>query len=225
MELLGKAMESAFWQEVRQKNCYKNLRDEILKLWENESTKPLLTLNYSDFKRFWVSGDRSIYQDFYFSRRNLMASAAMLSLIYPEEEKYIDKLMDIIFAICDEYTWCLPAHQGELDPVNSVKIDLFAAETGFYLAIGNEVVDPATPRQRTVLSVCVSRDFETWKTVHRLIDRREADPQKEGYQYVDWQFDGDDLIVACRTAVNGAHNFHDSNCITFHRVEKYRQWL
>ncbi|MBR6569675.1 MAG: hypothetical protein IKK75_04410 [Clostridia bacterium] len=97
--------------------------------------------------------------------------------------------------------------------------------TGVYLAVGSEVVDPSTPRQRTVLSLCISRDFETWKVVHRLIDRREADPQKEGFQYVDWQFDGDDLIVACRTAVNGAHNFHDSNCITFHRVKNFRQWL
>jgi len=98
-------------------------------------------------------------------------------------------------------------------------------QTGVYLAIGCEVLNPETPRQRTVLSLCISRDFETWEVVHRLIDRREADPQKEGYQYVDWQFDGSDLIVVCRTAVNGAHNFHDSNCITFHRVPAFRKWL
>lgn len=98
-------------------------------------------------------------------------------------------------------------------------------ETGVYLAIGSEVVNPDTPKQRTVLSLCISRDFETWETVYRLIDRRDADPQEEGYQYVDWQFDGSDLIVVCRTAVNGAHNYHDSNCITFHRVAKFRQWL
>jgi len=98
-------------------------------------------------------------------------------------------------------------------------------ETGVYLAVGSEVVNPAAPRQRTVLSLCISRDFETWEVVHRLIDRREADPQKEGYQYVDWQFDGSDLIVVCRTAVNAAHNYHDSNCITFHRVANFRQWL
>jgi len=98
-------------------------------------------------------------------------------------------------------------------------------QTGVYLAIGSEVVNPATPRQRNVLSLCVSRDFETWKVVHRLIDRREADPQQTGFQYVDWQFDGEDLIVVCRTAVNGAHNFHDSNCITFHRISGFRKWL
>ena len=97
--------------------------------------------------------------------------------------------------------------------------------TGAYLAIGSEVVNPATPRQRTVLSLCVSRDFETWKVVHRLLDRRQDDPQATGFQYTDWQFDGEDLIVVCRTAINGAHNYHDSNCITFHRVKQFRQWL
>lgn len=98
-------------------------------------------------------------------------------------------------------------------------------ETGVYLAIGSEVVNPATPKQRTVLSLCISRDFETWETVDRLVDRRDANPQKEGYQYVDWQFDGNDLIVVCSTAVKAAHNDHDSNCITFHRVADFRQWL
>jgi len=188
MELLGKAMESAFWQEVRQKNCYKNLRDEILKLWENESTKPLLTLNYSDFKRFWVSGDRSIYQDFYFSRRNLMASAAMLSLIYPEEEKYIDKLMDIIFAICDEYTWCLPAHQGELDPVNSVKIDLFAAETGFYLA---EIYTLLGERLEPLIRNRITAE----------IDRRIIVPFSEVESYGWWETGKNNWVAVCTGSV------------------------
>ena len=63
-----------------------------------------------------------------------MYSSALLALIYPEEDKYLIKLMDAIYAICDEYTWCLPAHQGKLEPNNNTKIDLMAAETGFTLA-------------------------------------------------------------------------------------------
>jgi hypothetical protein len=34
---------------------------------------------------------------------------------------------------------------------------------------------------------------------------------------VDWQFDGNEIIAATRTALNGAHNFHDANHLTFHR--------
>ena len=40
-----------------------------------------------------------------------------------------------------------------------------------------------------------------------------------GFQYVDWQFDGDDLIYVVRTAYRGARNFHDSNQIMFRRLQ------
>ncbi len=34
--------------------------------------------------------------------------------------------------------------------------------------------------------------------------------------------EGDDIIYLCRTALNGAHNFHDSNYSTFHRIKNFR---
>jgi hypothetical protein len=50
---------------------------------------------------------------------------------------------------------------------------------------------------------------------------------KHAFQYVDWQFDGEDLVVASRTAFDddegGAHRAHDANFMTFHRVEKFRR--
>ena len=46
-----------------------------------------------------------------------------------------------------------------------------------------------------------------------------------GYQYVDWQFDGDDLIYVVRTASRGARNFHDSNRILFGRERGFRSLL
>jgi len=42
-----------------------------------------------------------------------------------------------------------------------------------------------------------------------------------GFQYVDWQFDGDDIVPVCRFSWTGA-NFHDANLITFHRVSHFR---
>ena len=44
---------------------------------------------------------------------------------------------------------------------------------------------------------------------------------------VDWQFDGEDIIAACRTAFDdaegGAHNNHDANYLTFHRFANFRR--
>ena len=135
MNLLGKAMDKDFWKQVREKDCFERYRNELHSLWRDRCENgPILALKYSDFKLYWETGNRGIYEKTYFTRRLALDCAALLSLIYPEEPKYFERLMDQIYAICDEYTWCLPAHQGELEPNNNVKIDLFASETGFALA-------------------------------------------------------------------------------------------
>lgn len=56
--------------------------------------------------------------------------------------------------------------------------------------------------------------------------RHHPDLEKHAFQYVDWQFDGADLVAASRTAfddgLGGAHNQHDANYMTFHRVRAFR---
>lgn len=82
--------------------------------------------------------------------------------------------------------------------------------------------DPASVRN--TLALLSSPDLRHW-TVERIV-LTHPDPDRHAFQYVDWQFDGDDLIVASRTAFDdedgGAHNGHDANFLTFHRVEKFR---
>jgi len=43
---------------------------------------------------------------------------------------------------------------------------------------------------------------------------------------VDWVFEGDDIIFVSRTAfdddLTGAHNAHDANYLTFHRIQDFR---
>ena len=135
MKLLGKAHDPEFWAAVREEETYDSYRKEQLSLWER-ATKDYQPdcLKYSEFKMFWTTGNRSVYEKSYFHRRHLSINAAILSLIYPDEPAYLDKLMDILYSIMDEYTWCLPAHQGKLEPNNNCRCDLFATETGFLLA-------------------------------------------------------------------------------------------
>jgi membrane dipeptidase len=46
-------------------------------------------------------------------------------------------------------------------------------------------------------------------------------------QYLDWFFEGNDLVVLSRTAfddgLGGAHDCHDANFVTFHRVKEFRR--
>lgn len=77
---------------------------------------------------------------------------------------------------------------------------------------------------RNTLALVHSPDLRTWEI--RCVLLRHPDVAKHGFQYVDWHFDGDDLIAACRTAYDddqgGAHNNHDANYLTFHRFANFR---
>jgi len=162
MQLLGKAMTPDFWREVREKKTFEGYRENLTSLWETYGSCPIPPLNYSDFKLFFTTGDRNIYETPYFDRRWMMDVAALMSLIYPENSVYIDRLMDVIYAICDEYTWCLPAHQGDLEKNNNAVIDLFAAETGLYLAeIDTLLGDRLEPLIRDRIRVEIDRRIFT----------------------------------------------------------------
>ncbi len=54
---------------------------------------------------------------------------------------------------------------------------------------------------------------------------RADDMDKVGFQYVDFEIKGDDIIYLCRTAYNNAATYHNSNYSTFHRVTDFRKLL
>ena len=103
-------------------------------------------------------------------------------------------------------------------------------DTGLYLTLSNNTTDRAWPYQRNVLSLHASRDLVNWWHVKTLLAddlplSQEASMRGTGFQHVDWQFDGDAILYLVRTAYDRAHTFHDSNRITFHRLDDCRQLL
>jgi hypothetical protein len=86
---------------------------------------------------------------------------------------------------------------------------------------------------RNRLSVYTSPDLSEWTCRKVLLDGNlEGTPEEEakntGFQYVDWIFDPAEentLLYLARTAYDGAHNFHDSNRITFSRIRDFRNLL
>jgi hypothetical protein len=82
---------------------------------------------------------------------------------------------------------------------------------------------PADRARNTSALIC-SPDLRRWEARCALLYGR--DIEHDGFQYVDFAFDGDDLAAVYRTAfedgVGGAHNQHDSNFLTFVRVRKFR---
>ncbi|MUT68238.1 heparinase II/III family protein [Paenibacillus sp. NEAU-GSW1] len=111
--------------------------------------EPILGLDYSLFKMYSDTGSRKEYEARYFSRRKRLTALGLLAWLEPDHPSYKVELNDIIWSVCDEYTWCLTAHLNggpemnssvnvRLDehsgPHPSATIDLFAAETAMALA-------------------------------------------------------------------------------------------
>ena len=77
---------------------------------------------------------------------------------------------------------------------------------------------------RNTLSLSRSVDLVNWELHSELLEH--PDVNRHGFQYVDWRFDGNDLIAVSRTAYDdsesGADSAHNSNYLTFHRFENFR---
>ncbi len=77
---------------------------------------------------------------------------------------------------------------------------------------------------RNTLALVKSKDLRGWEI--RAILLQIPETKTHAFQYADWQFDGDDIIAAVRTAADddqaGAHNAHDANYLTFHRFSGFR---
>lgn len=95
--------------------------------------------------------------------------------------------------------------------------------SGKYYTIATRQTDERSIWARNLLSLMSSEDMKKWDVVCDLFDYRDKDPQYTGFQYVDFEIEGDDIIYLCRTAINRAHNFHDSNYSTFHRIKNFRE--
>ena len=120
----------------------------------------------------------------------------------PEKELTLEKVIDF------------PATASKFNIV-------FDEASGRYYAIVSYSLDePLT--KRNLLSLICSEDLTEWKLCRHLIDRRDDDPKLVGFQYVDFFIEGNDILFLCRTAYNGANTFHNSNLITFHKIENFR---
>lgn len=80
-------------------------------------------------------------------------------------------------------------------------------------------------RIRDTVALISSPDLRTREI--RSIALYYPDTEKHAFQYLDWLFEKHDMIVVSRTAFDdaagGAHNAHDANFMTFHRLRNFRK--
>lgn len=103
------------------------------------------------------------------------------------------------------------------------------AVSGRYWTIANYVPeayrhDEQLDKVRNTQALCSSADLLQWE-VNSIVLQHE-DRLHHGFNYADWQFNGDDIIFVSRTAYHdeegGAESFHNANYLTFHRIHQFR---
>ena len=125
------------WDELPQET-----RRKLIELAEPLNEKPWLALPAVRYMDFAKNGDRARFEAVHFEARGRL-KALVVAECAEHKGRFVDQIINGIWAICEETTWALPAHIGKgQDPNDAlvdvekdrVTLDLFAAETGAKLA-------------------------------------------------------------------------------------------
>ena len=139
--------DRASWDAVAASDSKRYITVPIISRAEELLSEPIPELTASQYMEFVQNGNRSHYEANYFPRR-IAVSVFVLAEALEHKGRFISRLIDYIWAILSEPTWCLPAHAPAfckaVDPLPTNEcqlIDLFAAETGTFLSQTLEIME------------------------------------------------------------------------------------
>ena len=137
-------------------------RAEVVGLGEQYLGHTWPALPATLFMQFAREGNRSRYERESFARRSAL-SALVAAECCEGNGRFIDDIVNGIWAICEESFWGVPAHNDgrPLPDVERPIFDLFAGETGALLAWTHHLLRPrleaATPRAAARIRLEVAR--------------------------------------------------------------------
>ena len=85
------------------------LKSNLIKAGEEAKKEPWTQLLISDFREFSKTGNRVRFEDKYFPRRRKLNKLIMAECVQ-NEGKFLDDILDGLYLILEETTWCLPPH-------------------------------------------------------------------------------------------------------------------
>jgi hypothetical protein len=126
------AADRAAWDAVKQALGPEGVQ-RIIQRAETAAAAEIPVLPATLYLEYKRSGQREGYQEPVRERRN-RHTALTLAECLEYQGRFLDPLMDMTWAICEESSWAYPAHQTELTDLDHPIIDLFASITGAQLA-------------------------------------------------------------------------------------------
>ncbi len=126
------------WDKLQEHDLNRNRRAYVVEQAEALLGKPWSALPATLYMEYVRNGNRSRYQKPYFERRAKLSTLVMAECM-EYRGRFLDEIANGIWAICEESTWCIPAHAARkrgdtLHRLDRETIDLFACETGMSLA-------------------------------------------------------------------------------------------
>ncbi len=153
-EFSGRLKQYDAYPKAKDRSAYEQLparlKEEILSegmSYVNYQYPSILATDYMRFKR---TGNRVDFENIYFSRRHALCALTLAECV-EYQGRFLDDIINGVFALCEESGWQLPPHnsyvrdaaQYILPDSDRPVIDLFAAETGALLAWAAYLLDDA----------------------------------------------------------------------------------
>ncbi|MBO6309167.1 MAG: heparinase II/III family protein [Oribacterium sp.] len=113
----------------------------------------------SDYLRFSKDGNRVLFEEKFFTRRRMLTHLVMGECI-ENKGSFLAKILDGIYLILGETSWCLPAHNSYIRDTKQYSypdtsrpvVDLFAAETAAVLSVAEKLLRPALKKASPFIS-------------------------------------------------------------------------
>lgn len=117
------------------------------------------------YMRFVRDGNRTAYENINFARRKALACLALGEYL-ENKGRFVDDIINGIWCICEESTWVLPAHNGNLPLafIDKPSVDLFAAQTGAELAFIVYLLKDKLDKVST--AICERAEYEIERRVN-----------------------------------------------------------
>ncbi len=114
----------------------RDIRENVIHEAEGFLGKPYDFLPLTEYLGFVRDGNRNRFEKIYFGRRSQLLQVLTAECM-EGKGRFTDDILNGVWAICEESSWCLPAHIGQAKGVPDAGqpvVDLFAAETAALLA-------------------------------------------------------------------------------------------
>ena len=137
-------------------------------------------LPYSTYCDYQKNGSRVTYECPYFQRRRQLQILTIAMCLSGDSEKYMERILDHIMAILEEWSWTVPAHafwtEAGTPDLTFRPTDLFCSETGTVMALSimliGEELEKASPGlcekirqitlQKTNYNVMKNTEYHWW---------------------------------------------------------------